>query len=170
MKATSALFALLLGVSISAQAIEDTKLISVEQYKKDLNQALKLYQSKNYNEALTALERIAQRGEKKAQYIVGVMYLNAQGSGQDLLKSYAWLKVANEQKNKKWLKPLTMLEEKLPKDYLSLAQQEADKYIAMYGVQEQKMKCQNAKTLGSRKGTHICKKMEVKKGFYSINL
>ena len=165
-KATLTLCALLLGSSLTAQATNKDELISVDNYKAEYNEALSLYKSADYTNALPALEAMAQRGEKKAQYIVGVMYLNAQGTAQDLMKSYAWLNVANEQKTKQWKKPLNMLNDKLPADYLTAVKGEADKYVDLYGAKAQQLKCRNTKILGSKKPTHTCKKVEVKDGFY----
>ncbi|NMP30459.1 sel1 repeat family protein [Thalassotalea sp. M1531] len=144
----------------------NSKFIDIDAYEKNIKEALSLYQSNNYESALPALEKVAQLGEKKAQYIVGTMYLNGQGTPQDLKKSYAWLSVANEQKTKSWKKPLNMLEEKLPKDYLAVVNEEAKTYIDRYGVKAQKLKCRPMKTLGSKKPKHTCKKSELKPGFY----
>ena len=165
-KATLTLCAFLLGTSLTAQATNSDEIIAVDTYKAQYNEALSLYKSADYTKALPALEAMAQRGEKKAQYIVGVMYLNAQGTAQDLMKSYAWLKVANEQKTQQWRKPLNMLNDKLPADYLVAVKDEANKYVDLYGAKAQQLKCRNSKTLGSKKATHLCKKVEVKDGFY----
>ncbi|MFD2167382.1 hypothetical protein ACFSJY_14100 [Thalassotalea euphylliae] len=151
-----------------AHATNQADLLDVKTYKAEYETAISLYQQKDYTNALPALEVMAQRGEKKAQYILGTMYLNGQGTAQDLMKSYAWLSVANEQKNKHWKRPLNMLNDKLPADYLTIVSEEADKYQALYGVKAQKMKCRNIKTLGSKKPTHMCMKSEVKDGYYYV--
>ncbi|MEW6984195.1 hypothetical protein AAD001_16190 [Colwelliaceae bacterium 6471] len=145
------------------------RAMDINEYNKELRLALTLYKESEYSKALPELELYAKRGDKTAQYIVGTMYLNSQGTEQDLMKSYAWLSVANEQKSKVWIKPLNMLESKLPSDYLENAQVMAKSYIDSYGVKAQRMKCSNVKELGSRKPTHSCSKMEVRKGHYYVD-
>jgi len=153
-------------LSINVFAISNDELIKVNDYKGQLKEAFGHYQSSNYEQALPALEVMAKHGEKRAQYIVATMYLNGQGTEQDLTKSYAWLKVANEQKNSQWKKPLLMLDEKLSAEYLVDIRQEGDDYIDKYGVKAQHLICRKVKTLGSKKRSHLCKKSEVKKGYY----
>ncbi|NMP33110.1 sel1 repeat family protein [Thalassotalea sp. M1531] len=169
MKKSVIAFCTLLFAATSANAAtSNANLIEVDTYKAEFQTALDLYKSQDFDKALPALETIAQRGEKKAQYILGTMYLNGQGTAQDLMKSYAWLSVANEQKSKHWKRPLNMLNEKLPKDYLAVAGSEAEKYQSLYGAKTQKLKCRNTKTLGSKKPTHLCVKSEVKDGYYYV--
>lgn len=155
-----------IALSINVFAISNDELIKVNDYKGQLKNAFVHYQSSNYEQALPALEAMAKHGEKRAQYIVATMYLNGQGTKQDLTKSYAWLKVANEQKNNQWKKPLLMLDQKLSAEHLVDLRQEADVYIDMYGVKAQHLICRKVKTLGSKKRSHLCKKSEVKKGYY----
>lgn len=159
---------LLISVSSAMATPTSNELIAIDDFKAQKESAFELYGQSNFEEALPAIEQIAKIGDKKAQYIVGVMYLNAQGTEQDLMKSYAWLTVANEQRNKQWARPLALLNEKLPVDYLTLAKEEADKYVSLYGKKAQKVKCRNVKTLGSKKPTHQCKKSEVKDGYYYV--
>ncbi|REL36986.1 sel1 repeat family protein [Thalassotalea euphylliae] len=161
--------ALILVISPTSHARSNQNdLIAIDTYQQDIKQALALYQAKDFTKALPALEEIAKRGDKRAQYIVGTMYLNSQGTAQDLKKSYAWLTVANEQKTKAWKKPLQMLDEKLPADFLALANQEAADYVEKYGAKAQKLKCRPVKTLGSKKAKHTCVKSELKPGFYFL--
>lgn len=153
-------------LSMNVFGVTNDELIKVNDYKEQLKDAFVQYQSSNYEQALPALEAMAKHGEKRAQYIVATMYLNAQGTKQDLTKSYAWLKVANEQKNNHWKKPLLMLDKKLSAQYLIDVRQEADAYVNKYGVKAQHLICRKTKVLGSKKRSHKCKKSEVKKGYY----
>ena len=165
-KLITPLFTLLLATTFTSFAAQDDQLIDVDVYIEELNSALNLYQASDFDVALPALEKIAKRGNKNAQYIVGTMYLNAQGTKQNLLKSYAWLKVANEKKSNSWKRPLKMLEEKLPESFLQKASFEAESYVSKYGTKTQRVKCRNIKTLGSKRGVDTCKKIEVKPGYY----
>ncbi|MBA6328984.1 hypothetical protein H4J46_13740 [Colwellia sp. MB02u-6] len=71
------------------------------------------------------------------------MYLNAQGTKQDLTKSYGWLTVANEQKTQAWKRPLKMLQDKLPVEYLEILALKGEEYIKLYGAKSQHLKCKN---------------------------
>ncbi len=168
-KFTGLLSFVLVTLSLNTLAEGNEQLIKVGDYQDKLRAAFVQYQSSNYEMALTALEVMAKHGEKRAQYIVGTMYLNGQGTKQDLTKSYAWLKVANEQKNNQWKKPLLMLDEKLSTEHLEVIRQEGDAYIDKYGVKAQHLKCRKTKVLGSKKPSHQCKKSEVKKGYYFVS-
>jgi TPR repeat protein len=168
-KYITTLCALLLTTSFASNAVTNEEIIEIETYNIQLKSALRLYQDEDYEKALPALEIFAKRGNKTSQYIVGVMYLNGQGMQQDLMKSYAWLTVANEQRSKKWKKPLKMLNEKLPEEFLESAGQEAANYVSDFGVKAQRMKCRNVKTLGSKKGVHQCKKLEIRSGYYYVS-
>lgn len=159
----------LVALSLNTFAGNNEQLIKVNDYNDQLRDAFVQYQASNYAVALPALEAMAKHGEKRAQYIVGTMYLNGQGTKQDLTKSYAWLKVANEQKTNHWKKPLKMLDDKLPAERLVDVRQEADEYIDKYGVKAQHLICRKAKTLGSKKRSHQCKKSEVQKGYYFVS-
>ncbi|WP_448553805.1 hypothetical protein [Thalassotalea montiporae] len=162
-------FTILLLSSPNSYALSNNSdLIAVETYQKDIEKAIALYKKKDYQNALPALEEMAKRGDKKAQYMVGVMYLSSQGTPQDLMKSYAWLIVANEQKTKAWRKPLNWLKENLDEDYLALATKEASLYVDKYGVKAQKLKCRPLKTLGTNRSIHNCTKSEVKPGYYYL--
>ena len=163
------IFFMILSFSVLSHAVSDNKIIKANDYNRSLKSAIMLYKKDNYLKALPALELFARRGDKMAQYIVGTMYLNGQGSEQDLLKSYAWLTVANEQKSKAWLKPLEMLQEKLPNDFLVLAKEEGIKYIDNFGITTQRLSCKNVKTIGSRTPKHHCKNLHVRKGYFYIN-
>ena len=160
---------LLLSVVTFSNASYASNTLDISSYNKELKQAIRLYKNNDYENALPQLEIFAKRGDKMSQYIVGTMYLNSQGTQQDLMKSYAWLTVANEQKSKTWALPLAMIEEKLSADYLNTLKPEAEKYLELYGVKNQRLKCKNVKELGSKKPTYRCKKMEVKNGYYFVD-
>ncbi|SEL34821.1 hypothetical protein SAMN05216262_109112 [Colwellia chukchiensis] len=162
------LLMVLLATSFFSHSMSD-KLMEIEDYNKELKAAIRLYKENNYDKALPQLELFAKRGDKMSQYIVGTMYLNGQGTPQDLAKSYAWLTVANEQKSKAWLLPLKMLEEKLPADYLKTLNVEGEKYVTLYGAKSQRLKCKNERELGSKQPIHRCKKIEVKNGHYFVD-
>jgi TPR repeat protein len=158
----------LFTTSFLSYAVSSKNVLDIDSYNKELRNAVKLYQADDYTNALPLLEVYAKRGDKMSQYIVGTMYLNAQGTEQDLIKSYAWLTVANEQRTKAWTKPLVMLESKLSADYLEIVKSEGQRYLEQYGAKTQRLKCKRVKELGSKQPTHRCKKIEVTNGYYYI--
>lgn len=161
------MLAITLMAAFSSQAIEaENNMMPIDEYKEALSQAIDLYQDNDHKNALIELEKMAQMGEKKAQYLVGVMYLNGQGTEQDLEKSYAWLTVANEQKTSSWKKPLQFIESNISAEFLTVVSATAEQYVEKYGAKTQRLKCRTKRILGSKKGTHLCKKMELKPGFY----
>ncbi len=168
-KVIKALTAVLITVSFSSFATSNDELLELDTYTEQISEGLKLYQEADYQAALAKLELSAMQGDKTSQYIVGTMYLNGQGTNQDLLKSYAWLTVANEQKSQNWKKPLKMLNSKLPTDFLQQASFEANKYVEQFGVKTQQLKCRNTRTLGSKKGKHLCTKAEIKPGYIFVS-
>lgn len=159
----------LLFLSLPSKAFYKENMLDIIDYNKELKEAIRLFKDEDFDRALPQLEVFARRGDKMSQYMVGLMYLNAQGTKQDLLKSYAWLTVANEQKSQVWLLPLQMLEEKLPSDYLKILKIEGERYLKLYGAKSQRLKCKNVKELGSKKPTHRCKKMEISNGYYFVD-
>jgi TPR repeat protein len=160
---------IILSISSISHAFFSEKVLDIISYNKELKTAIRLYQVNDYNEALPKLEKFAKRGDKTSQYIVGTMYLNAQGTKQDLPKSYGWLTVANEQKTQAWELPLKMLHDSLSVEYLEILALEGEKYINLYGAKSQRLTCKNVKTLGSKRPSHRCNKIEIVNGYYFVH-
>ena len=160
---------IILSISFISSAFSPEKVLDIISYNKELKMAIRSYQVNDYNEALPKLEIFAKRGDKTSQYIVGTMYLNAQGTKQDLTKSYGWLTVANEQKTQAWELPLKMLQDKLPVEHLEILALEGEKYIKLYGAKSQRLKCKNVKRLGSKRPSHRCNKIEIVNGYYFVD-
>ena len=45
----------------------------------------------------------------------------------------------------------------------------AEKYLELYGVKNQRLKCKNVKELGSKQPTHRCNKIEISNGYYFVD-
>ncbi len=65
----------------------------------DFNDATEAYANQNYKAAFTEFHRLAQLGNKRAQFNLGVMYLNGEFVEQDKLKAYAWGKLSEHSEN-----------------------------------------------------------------------
>jgi TPR repeat protein len=164
-----ALSTLMFSMSLFVHASAAENVLKIDSYNKELKTAIRAYKNNDYVKALPQLELFAKRGDKMSQYIVGIMYLNAQGTEQDLMKSYGWLTVANEQRSKTWAQPLNMIESKLSVDYMTELKLESKKYLQQYGAKNQRLKCKNVRELGSKQPIHRCKKVEIVNGYYYVN-
>lgn len=101
----------------------------------DMLEATQAYHEKNYPAAFKEYKQLAELGNKKAQFNLGVMYLKGQGVKPDPIEAYAWMKVANEEPNNKVTKALRIIEESLPQNALAVANKRAAERLAAYGKQ-----------------------------------
>jgi hypothetical protein len=62
-----------------------------------LNEGFVAYSAKNYAQALKEFGPLAQQGNARAQYALGVMYYNGQGMPQDYMQAAEWFRKAAEQ-------------------------------------------------------------------------
>ncbi len=60
----------------------------------DFDTATNAYANKDYQQAFTEFYSLAQLGNKRAQFNLGVMYLNGEFVEQDIFKAYAWGKLS----------------------------------------------------------------------------
>ena len=55
------------------------------------NYGLALFQNGKHAEAVPWLQRSAERGEPRAQFVLGTMFFNGDGVGKDWIRAYAWM-------------------------------------------------------------------------------
>ncbi|MCO7224530.1 TonB family protein [Pleionea sp. CnH1-48] len=67
----------------------------------DFSSAIKAYSKEQYKDAFGEFSQLAELGERRSQLNVGIMYFHGEGTTKDLLKSYAWARLAVEQKGSK---------------------------------------------------------------------
>ncbi|WP_418067368.1 tetratricopeptide repeat protein, partial [Sedimenticola hydrogenitrophicus] len=69
----------------------------------------------NYEESLKWFKMAAYQGDSIAQFLVGEMYENGQGTGKDLVRAYAWYSLAASGKypSEKYIKKRNELEIRL---------------------------------------------------------
>jgi len=85
----------------------------------DFNTAANAYANKNYQLAFNEFHRLAEIGNKRAQFNLGVMYLNGEFVNQDLFKAYAWGKLSEHDERPEFSKLRESLERKFtPESYL----------------------------------------------------
>ncbi|ACV26246.1 tetratricopeptide repeat protein [Kangiella koreensis] len=66
----------------------------------DIAKADELFKNEQYQESQQLYSKLAKAGDKYAQYILSVVYLNGLTGEKDLQKAYAWARVAKENGNK----------------------------------------------------------------------
>jgi len=94
----SGLLASLLCVSAHTQDYKPFPGDPVDQRTRNIQDRVEeLYAAGNYNRALLIYENdLAPLGDKYAQYMVGYMHLNAEGTSTDQIESLAWFRLAAE--------------------------------------------------------------------------
>ena len=65
----------------------------------DFESGLKSYNNGNFKEALKIWTPLAESGLSNAQYNVGLMYHNGQGTSQNFSKAFKWFLMSSEQGN-----------------------------------------------------------------------
>jgi len=65
----------------------------------DFNSALDLYESGNYSHAYNEFLEMAELGEKRSQFNLGVMFYNGQHVEKNINKAYAWMKLSVQGKS-----------------------------------------------------------------------
>ena len=81
----------IIGVLLTAVALLATSAWA------GIDEGLAAYQRKNYREALQQFRPLAEQGNAKAQFALGVMYDNGQGVPQDYAQAAVWYRKAAEQ-------------------------------------------------------------------------
>jgi hypothetical protein len=79
---------------------EDVRDVTLDETQRTANQAFRLYEKKNYAEALALWNAIVDQ-HPEAQYYVGVLYANGLGVAQNLETAIEWYRQAAEQGNLK---------------------------------------------------------------------
>jgi len=76
--------------------IVSLSLLSISFVNADLQDALKAYESENFESAHQQFLNLAQVGNADAFYNLGVMYYKGQHVDKDYKQAYAWMKLANQ--------------------------------------------------------------------------
>lgn len=74
-----------------------SKAPTPEEINKALSEGMTAYRSGNFAGALEKFKPIAEKGDARAQFSVGVMYNQGQGVAQDVKQAIAWWEKAAEQ-------------------------------------------------------------------------
>lgn len=106
-------------------------------YQQEVHQ---LFDDKQYQKAFDGYLRLAMANDKVAQYRLGYMLLEGLGTETDLVRAYAWARLAKENlpddydANQKVYQTLHKhIRDKLSDEQLNLAKQKANQYLSKYG-------------------------------------
>ena len=87
-----ALFGTVLAIGVSAPAAAD--------YWTDFEAGIQAYAEGAHDEALKRFQPLAERGDHRAQYWLGMIYFEGRGVLRDDLRAYVWLTIAANQGNR----------------------------------------------------------------------
>ncbi|GAB59264.1 sel1 repeat family protein [Rheinheimera nanhaiensis] len=147
--------------------VKEVKL-RAEFYQNELDLLLDKARRGNFADFYQDVVKFAHYGEKYPQYLLGVMLLKGDGVQQDIGQGLVWIRLALEQKNTEWQKVYDSITAKLTKEQLDALEPMYETYKARFGVQAQKMSCNNEKMEASNIRIHQCRKTLVLKEFYSV--
>ena len=160
---------LLLGLADTAHA-QVTQLFYHEVLRQ-YEQGAVAYESGDYESAYADLSLAAQRGVKDAQYLLGFMYLQGEYAPRSIPVGLAWLGTALEVDNKEWLSLYTKLYGTLNAAQQAFIDNKVDTYIELYGMDTQRIVCDNKARVGSRRKVRQCIKTEdVNTPLYSLEM
>jgi hypothetical protein len=129
------------------------------------------YEGGDYESAYADLSLAAQRGVKDAQYLLGFMYLQGEYAPRSIPVGLAWLGTALEVENKDWLSLYTKLYGTLNSAQQAFIDNKVETYIELYGMDTQRIVCDNKARVGSRRKVRQCIKTEdVNTPLYSLEM
>lgn len=97
------------------------------------NNALKLYEKKNYPEAFYAFKNLAYIGDKSSQFNLGVMYFRGEHVEKDVIEAYSWMHVSSEDGDEKFLRLKRLIYKNLSEKEQHAAASLSEQYIKKYG-------------------------------------
>lgn len=166
-KATGFIAALMMSIAVNAEEAPRTEM-QMSAYQSRLEIALLNYTSGQFEAAFEDLLKFAKTGDKLAQYLTAMAYLQGQGTKMNNMEGYAWLSVAVEQNNKKWKKMLANIDKGLDDEFKDKVKPKVEEYIAKYGIKAQKLVCRNRKETGTQRRRHTCEKIQTRRGFFYV--
>jgi hypothetical protein len=129
------------------------------------------YEKGDYESAFADLSLAAQRGVKDAQYLLGFMYLQGEYAPRSIPVGMAWLGTALEVENNEWLSLYKKLYGTLNAAQQAFIDNKVDTYIQLYGMDTQRIVCENKPRVGSRRKVRQCIKTEdVNTPLYSLEM
>jgi TPR repeat protein len=163
-KHTSLLFVIILSTSTSAFAEQLTNLQYEaiprlkSHYMQKVNAALLALNAKKYDKAYQKMSSTARWGHKESQFYLATMYLQGQGTTQDIPKAWIWLNLALEQRNSDWIIMKRKLAKYIPEQAQQVLEKEIDDYRDRYGAEAKGLSCKATKVVGSNRVEERCER------------
>ncbi len=125
--------AALLGTG-TASAIEFVPSVIADDGPEQAQAAEQAFAAEDYSSAYQIyLEKLAPRGDKYAQYMIGYMHLNGLGQEPDKVRGTAWLMLAAERNQEQFVEIRDAALQQLNADQRTEAQEEYDNLSVTYG-------------------------------------
>lgn len=131
--------------------VEAFDRIHPSEFEDMLRDARLAYGKQDHARAFPLFERLACAGDKSSQSALGRMYLLGQGTTQDDLSGYAWLKLAAEEIFPGYQRIVKQLESAMDASQLAIAREGAARLADLYDIGATRISCRKN---ASRKG-HI---------------
>ncbi len=120
------------GAQVSSGAVSNVNAVQAfQQYQRWANY---LYRQEDYQQAHRHYLRLAENGDKHAQFKLAEMYAQGRGVERDIVEAYAWSSVAIESDNQYYRKTHRELSEQLDTQQLKQAEKTAAEKVDKYGA------------------------------------
>ncbi|MCW9029773.1 MAG: hypothetical protein OQJ80_12630 [Kangiella sp.] len=142
----------------------------------DIKQAEELFQKAQYKDSHQLYTKLAKAGDKYAQYILSIIYLNGLTGEKSLEKAYAWAKVAKENGSKKLVAHFDHVKTLIPPDQKQQIVSSSSEIYRQYsnlGIAERHLaylKKEFPKCTGSRLSVNVnaCERIKVSCNISSV--
>ncbi len=159
-KSLSLLFVMMISTSAYAEKSNNISYEAMPRLKshyiQKVDAALLALNAKKYEKAYKKLSSTARWGHKESQFYLATMYLQGQGTAQDIPKAWIWLNLALEQRNTDWVIMKRKLAKYIPEPTQQLLEKEIDVYRHQYGAEAKGLSCKAKKVVGSNRLEERC--------------
>ena len=148
-----------LGKNIYATT-PDNEVVSKSrnQLARDLKKGVRLYKKEKYDKAYPILSELAQWGIKESQALIGIMFIHGLHVDQSIEKGMGWLGVANEIDMDASRETYDHVYQQLTDPQKKLIDDKVAKYVSMYGMETQNLKCEKQTPIASNIPRMVCAK------------
>ena len=132
---------------------------SLHDIDRDLKKALEFYGEEKYAEAYPIAAELSQWGIKRAQTLLGGMYVGGLHVDQSTIRGLVWLGVAKEKKSEKQAtRMFNEIYNQLGDEQKAYVDSKVDSYVAKFGAKAQNLKCKKRRVTGTNISQVQCSK------------
>lgn len=147
------------SINAALPKLESTEITSLYQTEK---KAMQNYRAEKYAEAYVQLNKTAPLGFKQSQYYLAFLYLKGQHIKKDMLEGMGWLGVAKESGDKEMVTLYNQLYGAFNQAQKDAVDKKVAEYVLLYGMEQQNIKCEKRKKVGSKRPVLECVKIPIK--------